>query len=98
MRTAQIANSKFMEAIAWAKETSAYCEKKFGLPKIHVWVDSFGALGTIRWTMDLPDFAAVEKAQLQIMMDPDYWKLLQKAVAAELFIDGKAQDYISREI
>ena len=98
MRTAQIGKGMFMEAIAWTKEVSAYLEKKHGFPKIHTWIDSFGALGTIRWTTDYPDLAAVEKAQMQIMGDPDYWKMIKKAVDAELFIEGSVDDHVSREV
>jgi len=98
MRTAQIRDNKFMEAIAWGKETAAYVEKKHGLPKIHVFIDGFGTVGTIRWIGDFADLGAVEKAQLAILGDADYWKLLKKAVDAGLFIDGRTEDHVYREV
>jgi hypothetical protein len=98
MRTATISNGKFPETLAWSKETTAYCEKKFGLPKIHTWIDSFGTVGSIRWTMDFPDLATFEKAQAQILGDADYWKLVGKAAASGLIIDGTTHDVISRAL
>jgi hypothetical protein len=97
MRTAQIRDGKFMEAIAWSKEIVGYCEKKLGIPKIHTWLDSFGALGTMRWTIDFADLGAIEKVQQQLMTDPDYWRLLARG-SAELFIPGQSHDHVSRAI
>jgi len=98
MRTALIGNGKFMEAIAWGKETAAYGEKKFGMPKIHMWVDIFGKTGTIRWTTDYPDLATLEKAQSIMMGDQDYWKRVTKAVGDGLFIEGSVEDHVFREV
>lgn len=98
MRTIQIRESRFMEAIAWGKEVSAYAEKKYGTPKLHMWLDGFGAINTLRWTMDLPDLATVDKINAQLMMDPDYWKLIEKARTAQLFIDGSACDTVMRAL
>lgn len=98
MRTGKIAGSKFMEAISWGKEVAAYVEKKHGTPKIHTWVESVGEINTIRWTMDCPDFATIEKAQLSLLGDQDYWKMIAKAVSAGLFIDGQTHDTIYREV
>ncbi len=98
MRTIKVKDSKVLEAIAWGKEVCGYAEKKFNTPKIHMWIDSFGEMGTVRWTMDLPDTGAWEKINAQIMMDQDYWKLIHRAIAAGLFIDGTAVDQIFREV
>jgi hypothetical protein len=98
MRTAQISKAKFPEAIAFAKEVSGYVEKKFGSPKIGVWLDTFGELGTLRWTLDMPDLAAVEKLWGQALADADYWKMLERARTAELFIDGRTIDTVSRAV
>ena len=98
MRTAQIKGGKTMEAVAWSKELNAHMEKKHGLPKIHIWLDSFGTLNTVRWTIDVPDLATLEKAQTSIMSDPDYWKAVKKAVEQDLFFDGTIVDNIYREV
>jgi hypothetical protein len=86
-----------MEAMAWAKEAGGYVEKKTG-HKVEVWVDSFGPVGVVRWTIDAPDLVAIEKAQAAVMMDQGYWQMIQKAANADLFIVGSAVDYISRQI
>lgn len=98
MRTAKISNGRYMEAIAWGKEVTSSVEKKHGSPKIHTWLDSFGEIATIRWTMDAPDIATIEKVQIAILQDADYWKMVGKAREQQLFIDGSVTDYISREV
>ena len=80
------------------KEVCAYVEKKTGGSKIHMWVDTAGELGTVRWTMDLPDLASVEKIQTQLLMDQGYWQMLAKSAKDGLFIDGQATDVIYREV
>jgi hypothetical protein len=98
MRTAQIANGKFMEAIAWAKEASGYVEKKWSTPPVHVWLDAFGTVGTMRWSMDLTDFSQFEKIQGQMLTDQGYWQLVDKAFKNQLFVDGSSVDYVSRQL
>jgi hypothetical protein len=98
MRTAKIRDNKFLEAIAWGKEVCAFVEKKTGCPKVHMWIDTAGELGTVRWTLDLPDLAAVEKIQSQLLMDQTYWQMLAKSAKDGLFIDGQANDVIYREV
>jgi hypothetical protein len=97
-RTALIANGKFMEAVSWAKETAGYVEKKWGTPPVHVWIDSLGQVGTMRWSMDLTDLAQFEKIQGMMMMDQSYWQLVDKAFKNNLFVDGSSNDVISRQV
>lgn len=97
-RTAMIANGRFMEAAAWAKETAGHVEKKYGTPPCTVWIDAFGPVGTMRWSIDFPDLASVEKVQLQSMMDPAYWQMVDKAFKNGLFVDGSSTDTVSRSI
>jgi hypothetical protein len=87
-----------MEAVAWGKEVSGFVEKKWGTPPLSVWVDAFGPVGVMRWSLDLADLAAVEKIQAQMMMDQSYWQLVDKAFKAQLFVDGSSTDYISRQV
>jgi hypothetical protein len=93
-----IANGRFMEAVGWAKETSSYCEKKFGVPKVEVWVDAFGPIGRMRWSTDFNDLAALESVQLQMLADPGYWQLIDKAFKNGLFVDGTGDDVVSRSL
>ena len=98
MRSAVISNGRFLEAVAWSKETTSFVEKKFGTGKIETWVDAFGQVGSIRWSIDFPDLATVEKVQAQMLMDQDYWKHVERAAKAQLFIDGSTVDTISRSV
>ena len=98
MRSAQISRGRIPEGLAWAKEVSAYVEKKFSLPVVEVFMDSFGEVGTIRWMMDFPDLNAVDAAFAKTMTDADYWKMIDKATKSELFIDGSIRDTVSRKI
>ena len=97
MRTATIGKGGFMEAMAWSKEAAGYVEKLTG-HKVDVWLDSFGTVGVVRWTLEAADLGAIEKAQAVVMMDQAYWQMIQKAIKAELFIEGTSVDYISRKI
>jgi uncharacterized alpha/beta hydrolase family protein len=99
MRSARIKHGgKAMEALAFAKEIANYSEKKYGQIKVDVCLDSFGATGTIRWFVDYDDLATFEKVQSQVLADPEYWKLIGKAAAADLFIEGSAEDVMMRKI
>jgi len=96
-RTGQIKASKVMEAIAWSKEMAAWIAKKHHVT-VDTWLDSAGALNTIRWSVDQPDLASFDKAMTAVMMDPEYWKFVDKAMKAELFIDGAGVDTISKKM
>jgi hypothetical protein len=98
MRSAQVSRGRIPEGLAWAKEVSSYVEKKFALPAVEVYMDSFGDVGTIRWMMDFPDLNAVEAAFAKTMADADYWKMLERATKSELFIDGSVHDTVCRKI
>src|SRR5579863_9158423 len=95
-RSAKISRGRFMEALAWAKETAGYVESKFGLPKVSVWIDAFGDINTVRWTIDYADLAAIDKANAQLMADGDYWTMVERANEKGLFIDGSVHDTVSR--
>ena len=96
MRTATIANGKFLEAIAWSKEISATAQNKWGAPTVNTWIDAFGNIGTIRWSTDYADLASLEKVQTAMMMDPSYHQLVQKAFKDGLFVDGSGVDNVFR--
>jgi hypothetical protein len=98
MRSARIKGGNYMEAIGWGKEMAAYCEKTFGTGKIHVMLDLFGEMGTIRWESDYADLAALEKVNAKVMVDAEYWKRIHQANAAGLFIEGSVVDIVSREV
>ena len=96
-RTGQIKGSKVMEAVAWSKEMSSWVAKKYNVT-VDTWLDTAGALNTMRWTVDYPDLASFDKTMTSVMMDPEYWKYIDKAMKAELFIDGAGHDAISKKM
>jgi hypothetical protein len=98
MRTATIAKGHFMEAIAWGKEMAGFVEKKFNTGKCDVWLDTFGPVGTIRWSIDVPDLATIERVQGQILMDQEYWKMIDKAMKNELFVDNATVDHMLKKV
>lgn len=97
MRSINIGNGKYMEAIGWAKEMAAYGEKKWSV-KIHVFLDSFGDTSTLRWMVDNADLAAVEKVLQQSAADAEYFKRVAQAYATGLFVEGTLRDTVTREI
>ena len=96
-RTVSIKNSRVMEAIAWSKELCGYVEKKHGV-KVDTWLDVVGKTNTIRWSVDHADVASFDKVMTGVNMDPDYWKFVDKAMKAELFIDGSGIDVLSKKL
>jgi hypothetical protein len=99
IRTATIKNSgKFQEAIGWAKEVAAYATKAYGMGNLEVFVDGFGVVGKIRWMSDLPDLATIDQVNAKLMTDQQYWKLIDRAAKAELFIDGSVHDLVMRKV
>jgi hypothetical protein len=98
MRSVNIKNGKYMEAMAWGKEMAGYAEKAFGVDKCRVFLDSFGDVSTIRWMIDNVDLAATEKALEKVLKDADYWKRVSQAYDKGLFVDGSTRDVICREV
>jgi hypothetical protein len=98
MRTAQTRNGKFTDAVVWAKDMAAFAEKRFKLPKVQVFLDAFGSVGTIRWVVDYDDLAALERAQNQLLTDNEYHQKVQQAASNQLFIDGSGQDIVLRSL
>ena len=98
MRSARIKGGKFMEAIAFGKEMAEFSQKKYNAPPVSVFLDSFGNSGTIRWMVDYDDLATLEKVQSQVLTDPEYFELITKAMAADIFLDGTVEDVVTRQM
>jgi hypothetical protein len=96
MRKARVAPGKFIEAMGFATEIAQYVKKFEGLPPIHVFIDSFGDMTTLRWVVDYESLAAMETVSQQMMADQEY---LQKVnSSALLFIPGTVKDTVMRLI
>jgi hypothetical protein len=98
IRTATIKNGgKVQEAIGWAKEVSAYVEKTLGA-KVEIFLDAFGVSGKIRWMMVQQDLGKIDQMNAKLMADQQYWKFVDRAAKAELFIDGSVHDIVMRQV
>lgn len=96
MRKARIAPGKFIEAMGFATEIATYVKKFEGLPPVHVFVDSFGDMTTLRWVVDYESLAAMETVSQQMMSDQEY---LQKVnSSSHLLIPGSVKDVVMRLI
>jgi uncharacterized alpha/beta hydrolase family protein len=99
MRSARIKNGgKFVEAVTWAKDVAAFAEKKYNTPKVNVYVDAVGQVGTIRWIIDYEDLTEFEKVQAQGLRDPEYFAKLKEAESKALFVEGQMEDVMMRPV
>ena len=96
MSIARISAGKGIAAVAFAKEMAEFGKKYKGAPSVHVYADSFGEAGTIRWFADYDDLAAFELVSNEVVADEAYWKKLEEA--KDLFIDGSNYVVVMREI
>jgi hypothetical protein len=98
MRSVRIAPGKFQDAAARGREIATFVEKKYGAPKISVYLDSFGQVGTMRWMTDYDDFASFEKIQGRFLADPEYHQKVSEVATKGLFIPGSAEDVMMRSM
>lgn len=96
-RTGQVKNSRVMEAIGWSKEICSWAQKKHHVT-VETWLDVVGSTNLIRWTVDHTDITAFDKAMTAVMADPEYWRFIEQAVKADIFIDGVSVDTLSRKV
>jgi hypothetical protein len=86
-----------MDAVAWSKEISGYVGKKYNIT-VDTWLDAVGPINTIRWTVDYGDIAAFDKTMSAVLVDPDYWRFIEKSTKSDLFIEGSGVDTLSKKL
>ena len=96
MSIVRLSAGKGVPAMQWAKEMVEFAKKYEGAPPVHVFLDSFGDMGTIRFYADYDDLVAFELVSNQLVADEDYWKKIEEA--KDLFIDGSNHTVVMREI
>jgi hypothetical protein len=97
VRTVTIAGtSKFGKAMEFAQISKGLTSRFPEAKKIEVFIDMFGNSGNVRWSIDYPDLATLEKVQRKILADADYWKLLTQYEDA--FVQGQVEDIVMMEI
>ncbi len=96
MSIVRISAGKIVPATQWAMEMVEFAKKYKGIPPLHVYADSFGDAGTIRFFADYDNLAALEKVGDELMADEAYLKRIEEA--KDLFIDGSNHTVVMREI
>ena len=61
--------------MGFATEIAGYVKKFEGIPPVHVFMDSFGDMTTLRWVVDYESLAAMETVGTQMMSDQEYLNL-----------------------
>ena len=89
-RTARISDGMIQQAYQFAKEITEYLNSKYTQISVQVYVEAFGAVGTIHWFVDYKDLATVERTTGQLFSDQGYLAILGKAPG--LFIEGSVHD------
>ncbi|MDJ0851058.1 MAG: hypothetical protein QNK04_22020 [Myxococcota bacterium] len=82
--------------MSFAVEMASYLKKYSD--NVDCWARVGGATGEIAWMLQLPDMAAVEKFNEQLLGDADYWKRVDEAREAGLFDQASFQDGLWRRL
>ncbi|UCF90551.1 MAG: hypothetical protein JSW39_19965 [Desulfobacterales bacterium] len=89
-RSARISDGMTRQAFKFAEEITDYLNAKYPQHPVTVYLEAFGAVGTIHWFVDYRDLAAVERSAAELFSDPGYLAILGKAPG--LFIEGSMRD------
>lgn len=86
----------FPEAVAWAKGIADFVNSKNPDVKLEVFTARFGSVTTIYWMADLQDLTALDRWQMALMADADYWKKV--ADAYDFLIGGTLVDMVMMSV
>lgn len=86
----------YPEAVAWAKGVAEFINAKSPDVKLEVYTSRFGAVTQIYWMSDLEDLAALDRWQLALTKDADYWKKISGAY--EVLIEGSIVDNVMMSV
>ena len=89
-RIARVGRGNFQAAIQFAKEVAEHINTRYPPVSVQTFLELFGDYGTIHWYADYEDLASIEKFNAQLLMDQEYWAILNKAT--DLFIEGSVRD------
>lgn len=82
----------FPEAVAWAKGVAEFVNARHTDAKLEVFTSRFGPITTVYWTADLEDLAALDRWQLAITADQDYWRKIADVYG--ILIEGSLVDTV----
>jgi len=95
VRTASIAQGKFGDAIAFAKQISEYLKRQHGL-QLEVMLPVGGNPQRVAWRAEYESLAALDALQTKLLLDREYLDLVAKGSGN--FIAGSLNDAIWRTI
>ena len=97
IREAGVKAGKWPEVMQFSREVGAYWQSKnFQGVKGRAYFEVLGDVNKIYWITEWKDLATLERNNGQVMADPAYHAILQKA--AGLFIEGSIHDTVMRAI
>ncbi len=86
----------YPEAVAWAKGVADFINSKYPDVKLQVFAARFGSVTTIYWIADLEDLAALDRWQMTVMGNADYWKKI--ADAYDVLVRGSIVDTVMMSV
>lgn len=90
-RAVRISRGKVPEALKHSHELIEYINTKTPRPtKFQLFMERFGAPGTIYFVADYESLAGLESHQRELLSDEEYWAIVRRG--ADLFIDGSTKD------
>lgn len=95
VRTASVAPGKLADALAFAKQISAFIKKQYGV-ELQVMMPVGGNPHRIAWRSEYASLGSMEEFQAKSMADPKYQELLSKG--GPCFIAGSVNDSIWRTL
>ena len=95
VRTSSVATGKVGNAMAFAKEISAYIKSHFGV-EVTVLTPIGGNPWRVAWSSRYQDLAALQAMMHKMTADQGFWELANKN--ADCFLAGATHDAIWQEV
>ena len=91
-RTAVVAGGHVAEATGFAGKVTALVNARYGDTPLQWGMQVGGTVGTLHWTMDLPDLATLERITAELSQDGEYTTVID--ASGGLFVPGRTYDTI----
>ena len=96
LRVSRCKMGKVREAIQLGNETTRYVTEKYPETKIQMFIETFGALVNVYWSLDFESLSVWEDVNKRMMADEAYWAVLSKV--PDVFIEGSNEDKLLRSV
>ena len=91
-RTAVVAGGHIAEAMGFAGKVTHFVNGRYPDAGLQWGLQVGGTVGTLHWTMDLPDLASLDRIFRELSMDGEYTSLVD--ASGEVFVAGRSHDAI----